>query len=137
MSCARPESFHGDHDGLAQQDIADVARRLSGIDRIRRGIFTSYPGMDHVAVTILLHIFMEQDGQDWAPVAAIPESLDMRVATVQRYLEFLNSTGIIEGEKNAGGHIAWARLTGGATDVLPRYLRAIAGLLSPHYEDHQ
>jgi predicted transcriptional regulator len=137
MNCASRVKLVGNFAEPPLSDAVAVAKQLAEINRIRRITFKSYPGMEHVAVKVLLHIFLEQGARTVAEVAAIPDEICIRVATVQRYLHFLKAAGLLEIEKSATGQITRASLTSDANDVMNRYLNAIAGLLSQRLEGHR
>ncbi len=136
MSSVNPVSVLGNSASQPTSSVLAVARQLAGINRVRRASFKSYPGMDHLAVKILLHILLEQGTREWASVDGIPEAVHVRATTVQRYLGFLGEIGLVENEKAVLGQVVRARLTGDASEVMSQYLNAIAALLAQRYEDH-
>jgi hypothetical protein len=137
MNCASRVKLVGNFAEPPLSDAVAVAKQLAEINRIRRITFKSYPGMEHVAVKVLLHIFLVQGPRSGADMAAIPDEICIRVATVQRYLHYLKASGLLEIVKDETGQIVRASLTSDANDVMNRYLNAIAGLLSPRIEDHR
>lgn len=137
MNCASRVRMAGNFDEPPLSDAIVVARQLAEINRIRRASFKAYPGMEHVAVKILLHIFLGQDLYGWTDVSTIPQAVGLRASTVARYVQYLDDAGLAETEKAALGQIIQARLTGEASAVMTRYLNAIAQLLSPDHEDHR
>ncbi len=134
MNCASHVRMAGNFDEPPLSGAIVVARQLAEINRIRRTCFKAYPGMEHVAVKILLHIFLGQDLYGWANVSAIPQAVGLRASTVARYVQYLDDAGLAATEKTALGQIMQARLTEDASAVMSRYLNAIAALLSADRE---
>lgn len=137
MNCSTTTRMVGSFDEPPLSEAVAVAKKLSEINRLRRVSFKAYPGMDHIPVKILLHIFLAQDSREWASVDDVPEAVGIRAKTVRRYLDHLNGIGLAEIEKDVTGDVVGARLTGEANGVVSCYLQAIAGLLSPRGGDHQ